>query len=108
KAGKQTFVYADSYDTASYTLATGAKHICMLEGGEIMMPGVGLRAMFAKGLLDKIGVQADSIQIGEYKGADEQFTRSGPSDELRGELTRLTDSIYDQIVDGISANRKLS
>jgi protease-4 len=108
KSGKQTFVYADSYNTDSYTLATGAQQICMLEGGDIMLPGVGLQTMFAKGLLDKIGVQADAIQIGEYKGADEEFTRTGPSDELRGELNKLTQSLYDEIVDGISLNRNLT
>jgi len=108
KAGKQTFVYADSYDTAGYTLATGASHICMLEGGDLMIPGVGFHTMFAKGLLDKVGVKADSIQIGEYKGADEEYTRSSPSEELRGELNKLTQSLYDEIVDGISLNRNLS
>ncbi len=108
KAGKKVFVYADGYDTTGYTIATGATNICMLQGGEIMIPGVGMEATFAKGLLDKIGVQADYVQIGEYKGADEQFTRSQPSEELRGELNKLTDALYEQIVDGISINRNLS
>jgi len=107
RAGKSTFVYADTYDTVSYTLASGATNICMLEGGEIMIPGVGMEAMFAKGMLDMVGVQADYVQIGEYKGADEQFTRAAPSNELRGELTKLIDSYYAQIVEGISLNRNL-
>src|SRR5205823_7957668 len=38
KGGKQAFVYADSYDTVGYTLASGASDVCMLEGGEIMVP----------------------------------------------------------------------
>src|SRR5688500_18990170 len=50
KAGKRVFVYADSYDTASYIAASGSRDICMLPAGEIMIPGVGLEAMFAKGL----------------------------------------------------------
>ena len=108
RAGKKTFVYADAYDTAAYTIATGATHICMLEGGEIMIPGVGMEAMFAKGLLDKVGVKADYIQIGEYKGADEQYTRSAPSEQLKGEMNKLADSLYQQIVDGISLSRNLS
>src|SRR5688572_30707871 len=108
KARKRTFVYADSYDTDSYTLATGATDICLLEDGEIMIPGVGGEAMFAKGLLDKVGVKADSIQIGEYKGAEEQYTRTGPSDELRGEMNKLMDAMYNQLVDGISLNRNLA
>jgi protease-4 len=108
RAGKKTFVYADSYDTPAYTIASGANHICMLEGGEIMIPGVGMEAMFAKGLLDKVGVKADYVQIGEYKGADEQYTRSSASEQLKGEMHKLADSLYQQIVDGISINRNLS
>ena len=63
--------------------------------------------MFAKGLLDKVGVKADFVQIGEYKGADEEFTRTGASDELKGELNRLADSLYGQIVATISTSRKV-
>jgi len=108
KKGKKTFVYADAFDTASYVAATGASDVCMLGGGEIMMPGIGLEATFAKGTLDKIGVQADYVQIGEYKGADEEMTRTEASPELRGELNRLIDSLYGQIVSVIAKNRNLS
>ena len=108
RAGKQTFVYADAYDTDTYSLATGATNVCIMPGGEMMLPGVGLETTFIKGLLDKLGVQADYVQIGEYKGADEEFTRTTPSPELRGELNKLTDALYGQVIDGISLNRNLS
>jgi protease-4 len=106
--GKRTFVYADSYDTTSYLAACGATDICMMQGGDIMVPGVGFEMMFAKGLLDKVGVKADYVQIGEYKGADEEYTRATASEELRGELNKLADSLYGQIVDTISMSRNLS
>src|SRR5271154_2709729 len=79
----------------------------MLEGGDIMIPGVGFETMFAKGLLDKLGVKADFVQIGEYKGADEEYTRTEASEELKGELNRLTDALYGQIVDGITHYRHI-
>lgn len=107
EADKRVFVYADAYDTTAYVMASGASDICMLEGGEIMIPGIGIETMFAKGLLDKIGVHADYVQIGEYKGADEQFTRTGPSDELREEMNKISDALYNQIIDGIAAARAL-
>ena len=108
KAGKPCFVYADGYDTPTYTMATGANHICLLGGGEVEIPGVGMQVTFLKGLFDKFGVKADYVQIGEYKGADEEYTRTEASEELKGELTKLTDSLYSQIVDGISRYRHLS
>jgi protease-4 len=107
-AGKRVFVYSDSYDTAGFVMASGATDVCMLEGGELALPGVGIQLTFAKGLLELIGVRADYVQIGEYKGADEQFTRTGASKELRGELTRLVDSLYRQIVDGIAHHRNIA
>jgi protease-4 len=106
-AGKRSFVYADSYDTTGYILASGATDICLLQGGDIMIPGVGLEATFYKGLFDKVGVKADYVQIGEYKGADEEYTRTGASEELKGEFNKLTDSLYNQIIDGISLERNL-
>lgn len=108
KAGKRTFIFSDAYDTAAYTAATGATDVCILGGGEMMMPGVGLETMFYKGLFEKVGVNADYVQIGEYKGAEEPYTRSAPSDELRGELNKLVDSLYAQIIDGIATHRNLS
>lgn len=108
KAGKRSFVYSDAYDTAGYIAASGSRDICMLPGGEIMVPGVGMEAMFARDLLDKVGVKADYVQIGQYKGADEPFTRSEPSAQMRGEMNKLLDSLYEQIVDGISYNRNLA
>src|SRR5256714_238836 len=108
KAGKRAFVYADAYDTSAYIAATGATDVCMMEGGEIMIPGVGMETMFAKGLLDKVGVKADYVQIGQCKGADEEYTREFASDEMKGELNKIIDALFEQIVDGISYHRNIS
>lgn len=108
RAGKKTFVYADAYDTDSYTLASGATNVCLPQGGEIMMPGVGLQATFYKGTFDKVGVSADYVQIGEYKGAEEPYTRTTASEELKGEMNKLTEALFGQVIDGISLSRNLS
>ena len=108
QAGKKTFVYADSYDTVGYTVASAATNVCLLEGGELMIPGVGLEATFYRGILDKVGVKADYIQVGEYKGADEQYTRTEGSPELREELNRLTDAMSEQLVNDISHHRNVA
>lgn len=108
RAGKKTFIHADSYDTTGLLVASAATNVCMLEGGDIMIPGIGFETMFYKGGLDKLGVVADYIQIGEFKGADETYTRTGASEELRGELNKMADAIFDEIVNAISLSRGLS
>lgn len=107
KAGKPVFIHADVYDTTLYTLATGASDICLLEGGELMMPGIGIESMFMRGLFDKVGVKADYVQIGEYKGADEQYTRKEASEELRGEMKSLVEGLYNEVVAGIVKHRNV-
>jgi protease-4 len=106
--GKKVFVYSDGYDTDTYTIASGASNICMLPGGEIMIPGVSIQTMYLKGLFDKLGVKADYVQIGAYKGAQEPYTRTAPSPEFAGELNKLMDDLYKQVVGGIATNRKLA
>jgi protease-4 len=108
RAGKRAFVYSDAYDTAGYIAASGATDVCMLPGGEIMMPGVGLESMFYKGFFDLVGVKADYVQIGQYKGAEEPYTRIGASEELKGEMNKIVDALFEQIVEGISYNRHIS
>lgn len=108
KAGKKTFVYADSYSSATYIVATGASQICLLPGGEIEMPGVAVETLFAKGLLDKLGIQADFIQIGDYKGAAESMTRTSASPELKGEMNGLVEGLYGQLIEGICVRRGVS
>jgi protease-4 len=108
RAGKRIFTYGDGYDTSSLLLASAATDVCMLEAGEIFMPGIGIESMFYKGVFDKFGVKADYVQIGEFKGAEEPYTRSEPSPELKGELDKLTKDLLSEVVDGISASRSIS
>ncbi|HYE21272.1 MAG TPA: signal peptide peptidase SppA [Tepidisphaeraceae bacterium] len=107
KAGKKTYVYADSFTTPTYLAASGATDICLLSGGDLMFQGVAIEPMFFKGLFDKLGVKAEMIQIGEFKGADEQYTRVELSPESRGELDRLADGIYNLVVDRIAQSRNI-
>lgn len=104
-AGKRVFTYADVYGTGTYLLASAASDVCILQAGEAFMPGIGVETMFYKGLMEKLGVVGDFIQIGEFKGAEEPYTRGEPSAELQGELNRLTRSLYDQVVEGIAISR---
>ncbi len=104
---KRVFVYADTYNTLTYTLASGASDIVILEGGELFMPGIGIQNQFFKGLMDKFSVKGDYVQIGEFKGAQEPFTRSAPSDELTAEMNKLADALYNQIISGISTSRQI-
>ena len=105
--GKKVFVFASDFTPATYVLATHADAVLMPEEGNVLIPGVSLGMLFFKGLLDKIGVQADMLQVGKYKGAEEPFTRTEASPEFKEQMTKIVDGLYGQVVQALSANRKL-
>ena len=107
KAGKRTFVYADTYDTTSYLVASAATDVCLMDGGEVFIPGVAVEPMFYRGALDILGIKPDYVQIGEYKGAEEPYMNYKPSPELAGEMNKLVDALYGQIVGQIGKGRKM-
>jgi protease-4 len=59
-------------------------------------------------LLGKLGVRADFIHMGAYKGAAEPLTREEFSGPVRENLTSLIDSLYDDMVTTIVKDRPLS
>ncbi len=71
---------------------------------------VGLRAelTFFAGTLEKIGVKADILRIGDYKTAAETYTQSAASDENREQINRLLDDLFDQFVTGIAQGRSIA
>ena len=76
KAGKPVYAELTSADAGQYLLAAACDQIIMAPSGMLMVPGVRAEMTFYKGLLDKLGVQFDVLQMGKYKGAGEPFTRT--------------------------------
>ena len=53
---------------------------------------------FYKGLLDKLGLKFDALQMGKYKGAAEPLTRTGMSPPLRESMEAIVDDSYEAMV----------
>jgi len=104
-SGKRVIAYAADFDTPTYVLASYADKIAMPDQGNVMIPGVQLGLMFFKGLLDKVHVQADMVQIGDYKGAAEPMTNTEASPKFNQTIDQLADGMFDQITSTIAANR---
>jgi protease-4 len=108
KAGKKVYAQLESAMPADYLVACACDEIVMPEGGMLLLPGIHAEATFYKGLLAKVGVQADFIHMGAYKGAAEPFTREKFSEPVRENMTALIDSMYDEMVTTIVKSRPLS
>ncbi len=106
---KGTKVYADVSGATGvdYLIACSCDEIFMPPSGSLMLPGVRAEVMFYKGLFEKVGVKADFIQVGKFKGAAEPFVRSEMSDEFRRQYSSLIDDYYGQMVSTIAKARGL-
>jgi protease-4 len=69
---------------------------------------VGLAAQsiyFHKLLADELGLDVDFLQVGKYKGAEEPFTRDGPSPEARASLQSTLSDMRAVWLDGLHQAR---
>ncbi len=105
--GKPVVCMLQSAGNRAYYLATAADHIYMLPTGTLMLTGLRGEVLFARDMLDRIGVRADFVQVGQYKGAAEPLTRSRASAPLRESLEALLQDYFDQLVTGIVDGREL-
>ena len=76
KAGKPVYAELTTAERGQYLLAAACDEVVMPPSGMLILPGVRAEVTFYKGLLDKLGVQFDALQMGKYKGAAEPFTRT--------------------------------
>ncbi|MBI1914246.1 MAG: signal peptide peptidase SppA [Planctomycetes bacterium] len=107
KAGKKAFAYLEAGSSRDYLIALACDEVYLPESGWLMLTGIRVEAIFFKDLFDKIGVKADMLQMGAFKGAAEPFTRNKLSPENRQQLESILDDHYDHdIVGRIVASRK--
>lgn len=106
-AGKAVWIYTEHLGNDTALLGSAADHFTLMPEADCEFDGICAESMYFKGLLDKIGVRADVIHIGDFKSYGETFYRTGPSDYAKQQSDKLIDSIYGQIVDLVAAGRKL-
>jgi protease-4 len=78
--GKKVLCSLENAGAKSLYACASADRIVLSPGGGIHYAGLAAQYVYLKGLLDKIGVQADFVRIGPHKSAPEQFTNehAGP------------------------------
>jgi protease-4 len=108
KSGKKAYAMLDSAEPSDYLVACACDEIVMPETGVVVLPGVHAEATFYRNLLAKVGVEADFIHIGDYKGAAEPLTRDKFSEPVRENMTKLIDDLDDDMVTTMVKNRPLS
>ena len=73
----------------------------------INLTGVAMQELFARGLLDKVGIRPNFAAIGKYKSAANIFTEKDFTPSQREEDEALAGGLFDQLVTTAASERHL-
>lgn len=106
-SGKPVYAYMEIGSNREYYIATAADRIFLPPPGDLYINGFAAEAMFFKGSLDKLGIEADVIQIGpKYKNAPDQYTRKEMSEGQREVINAVLDEYFSRFTNAIAEARK--
>lgn len=98
--------HADGYDNGTLLLAAqGCSQIWVSPAGGVDSIGIAAQLLYANRLLERLHIRADYLQVGKYKGAEEPFTRDGPSPEARASLEGALRGMRDAWLKSIAEGR---
>jgi protease-4 len=92
---------------AVYGVAAACDTVVMPPAATLELSGVRAEMMFFKSLLDRLGVDAEILQVGEFKGAGEPLTRTSMSPQLRAQYEGFIGDLYEQLIEQVAADRGL-
>ncbi len=105
---KPIIAYSEVYSQGAYYLASAATKVYLNPQGGLEFKGFSSELTFFKGALDKLGIEAQIIRVGNYKSAVEPFTNTKMSDYNRQQVTAYVGGLYQTFLDGISKSRNVS
>lgn len=107
-AAKPSLAWAQTYPgTLSYYLASAFGEVWMQPSGTVGLIGFASNATFLRDALDKAGIEAQIVARGEYKSAANLFTEDGFTDAHREAVTRMLESLQEQVWRAVAESRKL-
>ena len=108
RQGKAITCHMSSPNNIGYYVASAANRILIPPVSQLNLVGLRAELTFYAGTLQKLGIRADVVRIGDYKTAAEKYARDSSSPENRRQINRLLDDLYDQFVSGIAEGRGLT
>lgn len=106
--GKRVLCHLDDAKGAALYLCSSADRILIHPAGGIRFSGLSTTHFYFKNLLDKLGIRADFVRIGDHKSAPESLMREGPTEIARSDAQHMLEALNHQVVAGIAQGRHLT
>ncbi len=107
-AGKEVIVYTPYLDMAHYAVAAAADRIIVPPGAQFMTLGLRTESLFLKDALERVGVEAEVVQISPYKASADMFSQADMTPEHRAQMGWLLDDQFDWLTAVIADGRHKS
>ena len=104
-SGKPAYAYMEYGADKEYYVASACERVYVAPIGDLYINGLAAQAMFFKGTLDRLGVEADFYQIGKYKNAPDQYTRKDMSEGQREVVNAILDDHFNRYVETVARDR---
>lgn len=106
-AGKDVWLFTESLGNAQAILGSAATEVVLMPEGDVAVSGLYSEQLYFKELMDRVGVKANVIHIGDFKSAGESYYLNGPSEAARQQTRALMESQFEQLVVAIADGRGL-
>ena len=98
------FEVADN--VAFILLATACDQVSMSPAGTLDLVGPAAIMIYARSLLQKIGIEAEIVHMGRYKGAGDMLIRDDMPPEAKQSMDDILDDLYAAAVAATSARQR--
>jgi protease-4 len=107
ETGKPVIAFSDGLDRNALYLASACDSIFMPDVADVIFTGYGLVDMFAKGTLEKLGIQQNLHKIRDYKTAAEMMQRDSMSPEAKEMAEWLMKELWEVQLGAIARDRSV-
>ncbi|WP_222983245.1 signal peptide peptidase SppA [Flagellimonas meishanensis] len=106
--GKFIYAHSDFLTQKDYYLTSAADEIYLNPVGGLDFKGLSAEVLYFKDLQEKSGIKMEVVRHGKYKSAVEPFLTNTMSPETRFQIQELIGSIWEVMVEEISATRDIA
>lgn len=104
---QQIVVYVEQCSSSALVAASVADRLIMAPLAEWGVIGLRAAPLFLRETLARLGVEMQVVRVAPWKTAADTFIYDSLTAEARAQYEWLLDSLYDDVVDGVSRGRRL-
>lgn len=108
RSGKRVLCHLEDANGTALYLCAAANRTLINPGGGLRFAGLRLQYLYFAALLEKIGVQADFMRIGDHKSAPESFTRRGSTEVSQADKIDLLQQMERRFVEDVALGRNMT